>query len=381
MKELNNNINRETIESLNELGKALRNENDLHRDGLRSRLLQGSRKTGYSARPSRIQFGRFLFPSLSIAAIAVIAIISATYRPVQYFDEPYPLMESGITTTEVASDMFVSEMDTLDAPSLSSEVGLGAPTFRSRFLGNIGRHNVSQDKIEDYRAVNGDLFERNVNIRLMSKAKDAFTEISTIYTNLDGYIERANENTRNSYTIVGRIPAQNISALRSELRSYVGSDDFYTESSMAYNRVPDAVVIDENIQEVIDAIALLEERIANETNANVLEKLNEDLKQHNAYLNERKGTKDDLMERVEYVDISITITKTPNWFESNSYWELSRSISGFDSPDFGQRFMINVLYMTTRLITFFSYTFWIIIPALIWWVVRRKRQSIFAGLD
>ena len=87
------------------------------------------------------------------------------------------------------------------------------------------------------------------------------------------------------------------------------------------------------------------------------------------------------MERIDYVDVTINVTKVDQWWETNSYWELTQSVTGFDSPSFGQRFMINVLYIIAKLILFFSYTFWIIIPAVIWWVVRRKRRSIFAGLD
>jgi hypothetical protein len=380
MKFSNNNNDRRLIDELKSVGEALRNVNETHRESLRGRLHLAAPK--YENKKSGFRFpklGLALIPTLSVAAVAALAIISAAYRPTYYSAEPF-LSDD---TMEMATESSIISMDSdiLDATSYSETTGLGAQTFKSRFLRNIGRHDVPQGQVDEYRKTNGDFFEQDIRFNLLSKEKDALSEVTDIYTRLDGYIEQSRAHNTDSFTITGRIPKNNLSALRNELNEFVGSDNFYLESTNSYNRVKDVIVVDEKIQEVEDAIIELETLLASETNATIIKELNEELIQHRAFLRERTETKDAIIERVEYVDVSITITTIESWINADSYWELNQAISGYDQPGFGERILINVAYVITRIILFLSYTFWILIPLGIWLGMKKRRNTLFSELD
>ena len=188
MKFSNNNDDRQLIDELKSVGAVLRDENDAHRESLRDRLQESvpqheNRKQGFRFP----KLGFVLVPTLSAAAIAVLAIVSAAYRPTYHIAEPYVIDDMGI---ESASSMVYPDIELLDATSFSGEIGLSSQTFKSRFLKNIGRHDVPQDRVNEYRETNGDFFEQDARFNILSKEKDALSEVTDIFTRLDGNSEK-----------------------------------------------------------------------------------------------------------------------------------------------------------------------------------------------
>ena len=355
-------------EELKKMGDVMGNDNPKHKESLRQRVQDNFRCE--TVRPKR--WPRVLAPVFSVAVMALLVVVSSTYQPNYYSDTPIVIEDS----RSYSGDMVAS-----DTAMLSESAGLGAPTFKNSFLRGVGKNTATQKQIDEYRAVHGDMFEEDLSVSLLSKEKDSVQDVESIITGLGGYVDNVRESRYGTSTITGRIPKENVELLRDDLRDFVKKDKFYTERRQAQNRVADAIAIDEKVQEVEGAIVLLSEQLATEEDPERIKELNEELRQHYSYLKERQETRDLFIEQVEYVDISIAVSEIESWWSSDSYFELSQTITGYESPGFVERLLINVLFVLGALITIFTYTFWFVIPLVIWLIFRRRRKNLFAELE
>ena len=370
----NSNHNLEKAkDELRGIGEVLRASNPGHRDALRARIVENVSSREPRKRIS-MNWKRILVPAVPSVAVMALALVTIAYQPNYYASTPVYL-----EVDETAPSSGLGVADFIDATGMTA--GAPAPTFRQKFIRGIGSHSASQKKINDYRAEHGDLLDESMQINVLTREEDAVEEVEDIVRDLGGYVQNVRGSSGGNTTIKVQIPKDELSSLRDELKDLAKSDDHYSERRQAYNRVADAVVIDEKIQEVEEAITELEEKLANAEDENLKAQYEAQLAQHRAYLEERQETKEELMEQVEYADVSIAVTQIESWWRADSYYDMNKAIAGFESPGFAERLWINVLFVTSRLLIAFSYTFWIIIPLGIWWFMRRKRRSLFAGLD
>ena len=367
---LDNHSEEHVKDELKSFGRFLRHKNPEHQARLRAQL-QNREPRLSTPRVSSFGFTHRVFPTLSFAVIAFLAVVSVVYQP------SYNIGNVPVAVLETDGNLEASEF-------MSDSTGLSASspsTFRNTFLRNLGKNQVPQSEIDAYRSAHEDLFEEDVQINLLSKEKDAVKDVMRLIEERGGFIEKRQQTRKDFATMTARIPKGELSSLRDDLRDFVKSDAFYFETSQAQNRTADVIVIDEKVQEVERAIVVLEEKLATENDPDTIKALNQELAQHYAYLKERQSTKETIMERVEYVDLSIAISTIASWWSADSYRDVHRSIAGYESPGFLARLSINALFVITRVLIFFSYTFWFLIPLVVWRALRRKRTSLFAGLD
>lgn len=352
---------------LKELGGVLRAENRKQRTELREILQTQAENKPRGSYLASFSWSKVLVPAGSLLAVIVLMVAIAPKSGRVYptsigYPEP---------NTDYAFEETAMTGSAMSAPS----------TFKRQFIDDLGSNAATDGEVQAYRDEYGDAFEQNLSIDVLAKRQEQFEEISQLFQGSDGYIASFSDHGGNSRSINGHIPVEQLDHFKQGLVGIVGSYKFMTQSSYGYNRVPDLIAIDEKITEVEAAIAELEEKIANEQNLSNREELEQQLAQHQQFLAEREATKDEIEDRVEYVDISLYVNHIPSWWQAGDYHELRQSFAGYTDPSLGQKVLINFIYVVSKLLVLLSYTFWLIIPFLIWRWRRSRERKMFQALD
>ncbi len=244
-------------------------------------------------------------------------------------------------------------------------------TFKDKFLGALGYHEASPEAI----AERGPILEQALNVSILTTEKTTETRktVEHVFEDYGGYVIKI---TPSIYMInaYGKIPADRIDDLKNYLKDYAGKDKYYQENLSANSRTADVIAIEEKIKEVEDSIEYLKNAIAGETDPAKKQTLQKQLEETRAYLGEREETKENIMDRVEYVDVNINITSIPSFWKASRMSEIQKLYSGFNQISMWDKLIINVLHVIIIFLRILSYTFWII-PIVIWIIILRRRDK------
>lgn len=394
---------RELKDDLRAFGAHLQSKSNASKDAFSARLDQLWEETEPQARKVRMPAwfrSPFILAPVGIAAL-VLAIGLAQRSEVSYISAP-PVGPAGSTMEEQNSlpytqpdlpeESYPAEDEAVQykeaqfvepraAAGISAESSVGftprsrsAKTFKDRFLGALGRHDADPDEV----ASREQMIEQDVHSELMStKSQDeTVSALRSIFEALGGFVESVNtynnRSSRDSVHIKGKVPARSLEAFRAMLKNFAGEDKYYRERLEAYNRTADVVAIEEEGQRVEDAIAYLEESLAQESDPRRRAELEAELETHRARLREREATREVIQDRVEYADVSVAVSLLPTFWRANSLKDFRQLYLGFNEPTLLDQFKINATAFVLGLLHALSYFFWVI--PIVWWIWRRKSR-------
>jgi len=338
-----------------------------------------------------------LAPISGLAIVVIFFFAMNALYPMNYTD--YPYLEPAYYDDNIYYSNEIGELKSGPASvggSRGGKYGLeqagmaalstysGSPTFKDKFLNLLGSHKADYQDIAD----RGAILEKDLNVKLITTQKEIDAELFArgTFESLGGYVENINQNTYYSRKnkrmyIQGKVPADKIDALRLALKNFVGKDKYYEEYLKAVSRTADVIVIEEKIKEVEKNIEYLEDAIIRETNPAKKQELQKKLEENKAYLGERQQTQERIMERINFVDVSLDIRIINSFWQASNVNDIRFLYAGFEEASIWDNLIINVLHVIIIFLKILSYTFWII-PIIIWIIVLKKRQKrMLAELD
>lgn len=344
-------------EMLARAGKRMRNNE--HKHLLRAKLLEADVKRGPSKVSRRITWsvlGALTAALLLVGLVQQGHIASPPSQPVRY--------SGGGGAGALADAGFADEA------ALESTSGLGAPDIAldiaRQWIGDPETRRAGYDRY-------GDLLKKSSSIALLSNDKDDVGEVVSLFSALGGHIQHLTDNRETGrLTLQGEIPTKSLSTLQDQLKSLVG-EKYFAENISAVSQLNTVLQTDsqmESIQARIDEIrAALAADPDEETRANLLIQL----QNREAELETHEQAKLNTINDTHLTTININMEHVRPWWQTTSRYELEESVTGFEDATFGQQFWINVLFIVRGTLFLFSYTFWFIIPLLIWWSWNRIR--------
>lgn len=332
---------------------------------------------------------KFKLPRIFIPAVVALGLfvllISAS-SPV-YYTAPSTIGQGG-TALGVSSGL--TESESSDYDSAGMKLSLVEPTlvessinyrrtFKERFIDRLGRHDADPDEI----AAREQLYEQDVRINLMTikSHDDVNTFMRTSFDSLGGFIETSNVYQQGRIYIKGKVPAQSLEAFKIIVRNFAGEEKYYRDSTRSYNRTADVIVIEEEYEKVEESIAYLEDVLKQESDPKKRAELESKLNENKSYLREREATKGAIINRVEYVDVDLTITLLPTFWKAGSFRDFQRLYVGFDSPTLLDKFKINATAVILFFIHLLSYVFWLIPIIWLWWRRSYRAEPLLKELD
>lgn len=255
------------------------------------------------------------------------------------------------------------------------------PTFKERFLNRLGQHEASPDEV----ASRPQVFEQDMHADLMTTRKEdeVRSSVRIAFESLGGFV-----NTISSYPyrtksihISGKVPVRSLEAFRIMMKDFVQDPKYYRESMAVYNRTSDVVVIEDEWKKVEEAIAYLEEALARETDPQKRSSLERQLATHRARLREREKTKEAIIDRVEYADVSLTVQLLPTFWRANSLNDFRQLYVGFNEPTLLDKFKINSTAVALFILHVLSYLFWLIPIVWLWWRKSHRAEPLLDELE
>lgn len=351
---------------LKEVGKSLRNKS--RADGQLSEILEnvyetneGKGRKGYVL--AFLKKPLFLVPAgLVVIFFAVVVYKEFTYSP--SYDYP-----SYGGSWEGGGDISFWALES------STGSKYQAPTFKQRFLSRLGQNEASPYEI----AKRGPILEKDLNVEIMTDKKDeASGVIQNAFTSLGGFVNSMNNDTsgqrRGRIYVYGKIPANNIEAFRILVKNFVGEEKYYREGMQAQSRTADMIEIEKKIKEVEESIKYLEDAINKETNPIKKAELEKKLADNRAFFTEREETKNQIEERVDFVDVKLTAIIFPKFWQASSIDDFKSIYVGFEEPTLLDKFKINATRILVLFIQILSYTFWLI-PIIAWILWKRQKEK------
>lgn len=365
---------KETKGRLKEAGRELREKSTGSKDNLMLMLDEMYESTPENKK-NKIKC--FFKKGLVLAPVIGAAVIILAIAALEIINRPYSgpvYTKQYIESSSLDQDIFGRK-----APSDPSDIAgySQSGTFKNKFLSLLGRHEAGPDEI----AERGSILEKDLNIDLITTKKedDAEKFAKNTFESLEGYVE----NIRQYYyshskriRINGKIPADKMEDLRQSLKDYVEKSNYYRENIKAQSRTEDIIVIEEKIKEVEESIEYLENAIEQETNQAKKEELQKKLEENRAYLQERQETEEEIMQRVEYVDVNLVIEIIPSFWKANDFKDIKRFYKGFEAASLWEKLLFNALLVAIWFFRILSYTFWLI-PIAAWLIIRKRRKKRF----
>ena len=254
-----------------------------------------------------------------------------------------------------------------------------APTFKDRFLGALGQHEASPYEI----AKKGPILEKDMNVEMMTTKEKVETEnfVQSAFQLAGGYVTQINPcnycGKRGSLQVYGKVSIGNLEGFRAMLKNFIGEDKYYREDVTAQSRTADIIEIEKKIKEVEKSISYLEGAISRETDPKKKAELEKKLIDNRAFFTEREGTKEAIEERVNFVDVSLSVTFLPTFLKASTFDDFKLLYLGFAQPSMFDKFKINTTRVLVILLQILSYTFWIIpIFVWLWWRKRRIKKML-----
>lgn len=309
-------------------------------------------------------------PALAVFVIAIITFTNLNNPPSQIYPNYYPdvyTYKGDISVAPTAMDQGVGSSAGFAAPQ---------PTFKQRFIENLGQHAASPEDI----AKAGSMLAKDVNVNIMLVKKVDSVELfaKTMFEPLGGFVGNIGQDNyyanRSTFWVRGKIPADKMDLFRMSLKNFVGNNKYYQENLSAQSRTSDIIVIDQNIKSVQDTISYLKTSIVKETDEVKKAALQKQLNQNNAYLKEREQTKKEILAQVNYVDVSLEVKTIPSFWSAENISDIQNYFYGYESVSLWSQMLINVLFVCIGVLKILSWTFWVII-IVVWLIIRKRRKN------
>jgi hypothetical protein len=375
------NQENDTKNLLKNLGVRLRRSNPIHQEHLRALLTQKIGDEKKSVRlagfwsPLRI----FAFSGSAVMAVLLLIVL-------------LPRQQMGVATSfaDLAPQMPMAapgfgEEKTMDDSEISygASVGLSASSEASH--GRAPRppvpDQVLEGEMQNYIQDHGNLLKTSLLFQIKTKEKNAHVSIMNIFDAVGGYVISGYGDDTQNGTVMGKIPTRSLDVFKSQLEQLAPDPSFLSLSQTAQSRVSDVVAFDKVIEEIQQNVSAIEEQLAHETNTWTKAELQGQLDQANRLLADRKVAKEDLLKSVDMIVVTVSVTRVSSPWNARSYEQTVNSIVGFDEPTLSQTLLINLIYACTRLIRFFSATFWFLIPIGVWLAYRSRRKKQWRELE
>lgn len=339
-------------------------DNAEHQRMLRAELQQRTVK-GPSKAKKRIAWSTLgaLTGALLLFAVVRIGFIQSSYVDDVYTGGGCPTCSGG------GGDMALDSISA-DSLGLADSAGMGASESAFDIVRQwIPDPETRRQGFERY----GNLLEERASIALLSNDKDTPETVFNLFSGLGGSVGNLEmDQQRGSLTLNGEIPTRSLPALRTQLEELVG-EKYFNDNLSATSQLNAVLHVDERIETIQEQIDTLTAQIEREDDEDARNQL---IAQRNARETEKAAQENEklrVVNETHLADVHITVQHVRPWWQTTSRYELEKSVTGFEQPSFGQSFWINVLFILRGLITFFSYTFWILIPLTVWWVWRKAR--------
>ena len=351
-------------EDLKDFASSVQTSNESHRLSLRAKL---ERESSSSSTVAKKRFAWMKFVVMPTSALAVLVLLVVTSVPRDTVDDLVYMPEpAGIAGSLSESADLESTASYMTVPS--------SKTFYERFLDGLGSNTASIEDSDAYRDEYGNLLEEDISFKMLAHDESVHQNIDELFTIVDGSIVSINDFSEDIREIQGSIPTDKKDFFIEELTEFVKNDNFITKISTAESRIADVVVIDEKILEVEEAIAALEEELTRDHTEEGRLSLEAQLQDLKNFLEERNDVKEEILNRVEMIDVVLRIEMVPKWGSATTLSELERSWYGFEDPSMFQQLFLNALFVLLKILLVLSYTFWLIVPLFIWHVWKRKER-------
>lgn len=257
-----------------------------------------------------------------------------------------------------------------DSLELADSAGMGVPESAFDIIQRwVPDPETRRQGFERY----GNLLEQSASIALLSNDKDTPETVFNLFSGLGGSVANMDmDSQRGSLTLRGEIPTRSLPALKEQLEELVG-EKYFNDNLSATSQLNTVLHVDERIETIQEQIDELNAQTELEEDEDTRAQL---IAQRNARQTEKDAQEDEklrIVNETHLADVHITVQHVRPWWQTTSRYELERSVTGFEQASFGQSFWINVLFILRGFLTFFSYTFWILIPLTLWWVWRKVR--------
>lgn len=323
-------------------------KNTEHQNQLRALLLQ---------QPVRTKHSRKRIAWTALASVTSVFLLFAVIRTGIYSQQTQvanPMGNGGCETCVSSASTGLASgslYDTLES-SLTRQRG-NTPTFDP---------GTRREGFERY----GNLLKENSSIGLMSSDEEIDTTILSLFSSMGGSITSLNDyQDAGRWNMQGEIPTASLSEFRNQLREIVGDKNF-SDNFQAASQLNQVLTVDEAIENLQTQIDELTAQIQSEKNETKRAQLVQQRDIHAYGITAHEEQKLTLVNETHLATISINTQYIRPWWQATNYYELEKSITGLGQKTFGQSIWINVLFVLRALIVVFSYTFWFVIPIIIW---------------
>ncbi|HJN84753.1 MAG TPA: hypothetical protein QF873_00355 [Patescibacteria group bacterium] len=311
---------RATKARLQEIGSKLQASNPTHQASLREQL---SEPTPVHVRIQPRKWQWALAPLAGVMAVLVLMVVINERQP------QYAMNDFG------GNSLNGNVMGTMDsASSLGSETGLSSSSYiPSRPWNKF----LNKKDIAEYQDTYGTALEESRRYNVLSKDLDEKTQVQDLFKLYDGSVTNVSD-TMNRFTITGTIPQEDIKSFQDRIEKLAAHDKYFSMNNTGQSRTQDLMKAptDEARQKIQD--------------------------------------------NVDFVDVVVTLDILPSLWSSSTY-DIRRVVAGYEKPALIQTVLIMFIFVLSTAITFFTATFWILIPVgyLIW--RRKKSRSTLKFLD
>jgi hypothetical protein len=336
--------------ALKNLGKHFQTTRSTHQDVLRAKLRMNE-DTVYVVPVRRSWLPVFSFGLAGTLLLVFVVKSSYEYRtvPIPEYDE-YSYSDSFAEAADVAG------------------VSIRSPQPQN------SKSNTQE--IIDYEQDNGDMLEETVTVSMLTKEDDVAATVSALFASLGGHLSSIRDNDEYA-TISGSIPAERLSFFYDQLDDLVENDDYIEKNIVGESIVAQAVDVADRLQALRDSEAEITKQLEAATTDEQKNMLQESLGTLSAEIEELTKELDMFKDRVEYVEVTVSVEQIPSLWQVEGSYELRQVIAGYETPNLWQRMVINVLTVFLVGLEVLSATFWVLIPlAVFGFVILRRRRLL-----